>query len=219
MALLLLGLAFVRHQLHVEKNRPANVGAMQAVLLERLGISLPTDIGPHEFGITLTLVATNDSDDTDDTLPDLDANAEETYEDTLDTELQPMLSTTFNAAFGIAEPTGSVATSSAGVPSRPSPTAGANELGDELIESRQFQQELTAALTQCVPLLSAPMERIRMSTTSTPTHGATEILVVVPRLPRLSDQSVVAALSSAAAKRQLSVGAHTVSAACLAMPR
>ena len=218
-ALLLLGLAVVRHQLHVEKNRPANVGAMQAELLERLGISLPTDIGPHEFGIALTLLVTNDGDDDDDALLDLDLNAEDTYEDTLDTELQPMLSTTFNAAFNIADPAGSAAIATPAAAPRPSSTAGTSKLGDELIESRQFQQELTAALTQCVPLLSAPMERMRISTTSSLVRGTIEILVVVPRLPRLGDLSVVAALSLAAAKRQLAIGAHSVSAACLAMPR
>ena len=102
--LLLGGLAAARYQLHVAKNRPINVGAMQTELRQRLGLALPTDIGPQEFGITLAL----EDGDGDDELIDLDGDA--TYEDGVDlaSELQPALpSTTFNPVFDVGSSAGS----------------------------------------------------------------------------------------------------------------
>ena len=211
-AVLLFGLAAVRYQLHIAKNRPINVGAMQTELLQRLGLALPTDIGPQEFGITLTL----EDADTDDPMLSLDEEAEGTYEGDLD--LQPMLSAplTFNAVFSIGAAAANAprAAATRDLPALNDPEASE----DTLAHSLQFQQDLAAALTKTVAGLAGSMQQLRVSTLNT-ARGTTEILVVLPRRQQPSDQAVVASLAAAAKKRCLVIGTRVVSAAGLAMPR
>ena len=216
----LAGLSFVltgafvvsRVQLYRANRLPQDFDAMQTEILERLGLGLPTDIGPQEFGVTLTL----EDADSDDEMLDLDKG--ETYEDNL--ELQPMLptATTFNTTIEIGdEPP------SSGLPwtttHTPPVIAYPETSEDDLAQSLQFQQDLMAALTKVVPSLAPSMQQVRMSTLRSATLDRAKILVVMPQPRQQGDQAVVAALSAAAAKRQLVIGLHVVSTACLAIPR
>ena len=54
-----------RVQLYRIKHRPVDMDAMQAEVLEGLGMAQPKDIGDHEFGILLTTGAEIDADATD----------------------------------------------------------------------------------------------------------------------------------------------------------
>ena len=152
--LLFAGLLIVQRQLHAAKHRPVDVGAMQTELLRRFGLALPTDIGPNEFGITLTL----DNVDCDDQMLDLDACwvHRNPYED--ENELLPMHGApTFDA--------GAVD----GLRSQPAVVdARATAENNNLAQSLQFQQDLAAALTKVVPSLRESMQQVRMSTLRPP---------------------------------------------------